>query len=227
VLVPIHIEPAAVDALIDGLGAVHNLDGISATVPHKFTAYRHANTTSQRAHLLTAANILRRHADGSWHGDMLDGIAMVGSIRNAGCEPAARRALLVGAGGAGGAIALSLLDAGVTELAVHDSDAERRDALVERLRTHHGGRVVVGSADPTGFTLVVNATPAGMKPDDPLPIIADRLTPQTFVADVITNPVVTPLLEAARRVGCDTQTGIGMFNAELDLMVDFWLGASV
>ena len=109
----------------------------------------------------------------------------------------------------------------------HDSDAERRDALLERLRKHHRARVVVGSADPTGFTLVVNATPAGMKPDDPLPIIADRLTPQTFVADVITKPVVTPLLEAARRIGCHTQTRVGMFDTELDLMVDFWLGASV
>ena len=122
---------------------------------------------------------------------------------------------------------IRLLDAGVTELAVKDSDIERREALLERLRKHHGARIVVGSADPMGFTLVVNATPAGMKPDDPLPIIADRLTPQTFVADVITKPVVTPLLEVARRIGCHTQTGVGTFDAELDLMVDFWLGASV
>jgi hypothetical protein len=86
---------------------------------------------------------------------------MVGSIRNAGCEPAGRRALLVGAGSA---IASSLLDAGVTELAVNDSDIERHDALLERLRKHHGARIVVGSADPMGFTLVVNAPPASMKP---------------------------------------------------------------
>jgi shikimate dehydrogenase len=65
VLVPIHIEPAAVDALIDALGPVHNLDGISATMPHKFSAYRHANTSSDRAHRLTVANILRRNAVGA------------------------------------------------------------------------------------------------------------------------------------------------------------------
>ena len=84
----------------------------------------------------------------------------------------------------------------------------------------------VGSADPTGFDLIVNATPAGMRNNDDLPVQVDRLRPTMFVGDVVTVPEVTPLLDAARRVGCRTSTGVDMFNAELDLQLDFFLAAN-
>jgi shikimate dehydrogenase len=225
-VIPLHVEPAAVDSLIDSLVAVHNIDGILATVPHKFTAYRHAATATARAHTLGAANILRRNADRTWHGDMLDGVSMVAAIRTAGGEITDRRALLVGAGGAGSAIALGLLDAGVRQLAIHDSDMQRRDALIGKLQLRDKHRVVIGSSDPSGFDLVVNATPAGMKPDDPMPVDVKLLRPSTFVADVITKPVVTPLLAAAQDLGCGCQTGAGMFETELALMLEFLFGAS-
>jgi shikimate dehydrogenase len=85
--------------------------------------------------------------------------------------------------------------------------------------------VSAGSADPTGYTLLVNATPAGMRAGDPLPLQAERLTREMFVGDVITAPAVTPLLEAARRTGCATQVGGGMFAAVSALMVRFLLEA--
>lgn len=225
VLVPIHVTPADVDGFLDGLGRARNVDGIIATVPHKFAAYRHCASATDRAHFLGAVNVMRRNADGTWHGDMCDGVGFVDGIRAAGCVPQGRRALLVGAGGAGSAIALALLEAGVTELAVHDGDAARRDALVERLRGRFGARVRVGSTDPDGFGVVVNATPAGMRPEDPYPVDVSRLAPAMFVGDVITAPAVTPLLEAARRLGCPTQVGAGMFAAVRELMLDFLLQA--
>ena len=149
---------------------------------------------------------------------MLDGVGMVAAIEKAGGKIKGQRALLIGAGGAEGAIALDLREAGVAALAIHDTAEARRDALIDRLAPHYGGRAIEGTNDPTGFTLVVNATPMGMQPDDPLPIMTDRLTSQAFVADVITKPVVTPLLAAAQRLGCGTQTGAGMDETERDLM---------
>ena len=138
----------------------------------------------------------------------------VAGIRAGGCDPAGRRALLVGAGGAGSAIALALLQAGVAELAIHDQDKARRDALIARLRRRGGGATVRnGSDDPAGCTLVVNATPAGMRADDPYPLKVAGLAPGMFVGDVITAPAVTPLLEAARRQGCPTRTGGDMYDA--------------
>ncbi len=223
VLVPIHVTPADVDDFIRGASRAKNFDGIIVTVPHKFAAYRHCATATERAHFLGAVNILRRNADGGWHGDQLDGAGFVDGIRAAGCTPEGSRALLAGAGGAGSAIALALLEAGVAELAIHDDDAARRDALLARLEARYGDRVRPGSADPSGCTLVVNATPAGMRAGDPYPVQVDELTPAMFVGDVITAPAVTPLLEAARRLGCRTQVGGGMFTAVAKRMVDFLL----
>ena len=226
VLVPIHVAPADVDAFVVALGPTKNVDGMLVTVPHKFAAYKHCTTASERSKALEATNILRRNRDGTWHGDMLDGPGFVKGIRLAGHEPGRKRALLVGAGGAGSAMALELLRSGVSELAIHDNDVGRRERLLDRLRTQGFAHVCVGSADPTGFDLIVNATPSGMRGDDTLPVQVDKLRPAMFVGDVITVPEVTPLLVAARRVGCRTSTGVNMFNAELDLQLDFFLAAN-
>lgn len=223
VVIPIHCTSADLERFLSGAAVAKNFDGIIATVPHKFAAYGHCATASDRAHFLGAANILRRNADRSWHGDMVDGLGFVAAARSAGGDPSAQRALLVGAGGAGSAIALALLDAGVARLDIHDSDSVRRDTLVARLATRFGGKVGIGSADPAGYSFVANATPAGMRPGDGLPVDIGGLTKEMFVGDVITVPAVSPLIEAARVRGCRTQTGVGMFASVLELMVNFLL----
>jgi shikimate dehydrogenase len=155
---------------------------------------------------------------------MVDGIGFVQAMRAQGCEPRGRRALLVGAGGAGSAIAQALAEAGVAELAVHDADATRRDALLQRVAGQGPGRVAAaGGADPAGFDIAVNATPAGMQAGDPLPIYPTRLAPGTFVGCAITAPAVTPLIAAARAAGCATLTGTEMFACVRDRMVEFLL----
>jgi shikimate dehydrogenase len=223
VVVPMHIEPADLDRFVDGISLAHSVSGLLVTVPHKFAAYAHCATATDRAHFLGSANVLRRNPDGSWHGDQVDGLAFVRSAIAAGCTPEGAKALQVGAGGAGSAIALALLEAGVAELALHDADARRRDGLVGRLRERFGDRVVVGSADPTGRTVVANATPMGMREGDPFPVTVEALDPAMFVGDVITKPAVSPLVEAARATGCTTSTGGDMFAAVSELIVDFLL----
>lgn len=222
-VVPFHVTPDNFDGVVVSLGPVQNVDGFIATIPHKFAACARCTTLSARAEFLGVANVVRRNSDGSWHGDMLDGLGYVRGLAAAGCDLTGRRALLVGAGGAGSAIALSLLDNGVTELAVHDADLAKRDALIARLANAHAGKVSMGSANPVGFGLVINATPRGMRPDDPLPIEADRIEQSCFVGDVITVPEVTPLLQIAHAKGCETFTGVGMFESSITLMADFFL----
>ena len=85
--------------------------------------------------------------------------------------------------------------------------------------------VAHGSDDPSGFDIVVNATPAGMKTGDPFPLDVVKLTASMFVGCVITAPAITPLIAAARAKGCGTVTGTDMFNQVRSLMVDFLLGA--
>jgi shikimate dehydrogenase len=225
VVLPIQVTSADVDAFIRGFGLAKNVDGIIATIPHKFAAYAHCASATERAHFLAAVNTLRRNPDGSWHGDAVDGVGFVDSMHAVGADPRGKRALVVGAGGAGSAIALALLDAGASALAIHDADAARRDALIARLASLRRAPVGAGSDDPRGFEVVVNATPAGMRAGDPLPVQVGRLAPTAFAGDVITAPAVTPFIEAARRLGCVTQVGGGMFEGVMKRIVAFLLEA--
>ena len=221
VVVPAHVSPADLAAWVAGVGLQRNADGIIVTVPHKFACFDLCATTSDRAAFLHTVNTMRRNPDGTWHGDMFDGLGYVAAMQGKGCEPAGKKALLVGAGGAGSAIAHALVVAGVSHLAIHDEDATRRTTLVERLAGLGLCPVTHGSTDPTGFDIVLNATPVGMKDTDPLPLQADKLVAAQFVGCVITQPVVTPLIAAARARGCATATGADMFAQVRDLMVAF------
>lgn len=224
VLVPIEVPPDRIDAFFELAATVGNLDGMVVTIPFKFRAREACATVSPRAALLGAANVLRRNPDGSWHGDMTDGLGFCAAIKAAGTTIAGKCALLVGAGGAGSAIGLALLDEGASHLSVFDLDPARRDALVARLRTRHANVAPVESADPEGCELIANASPAGMRPGDALPVPAERLTAAMHVGDVVTAPEVPPLIVAARAAGCASHTGTQMYEAQVDLITDFLLG---
>jgi shikimate dehydrogenase len=226
VVVPLQITGADLDALVQGLSPSASVGGLIATVPHKFGLTAHCATLTDRAAFLGSVNVARRNDDGSWHGDQVDGAAYVTAVKANGGDPAGARVLQVGAGGAGTAIALALLEAGAAELALHDADPVRRDGLIARRRSRFTDRVIsVGSVDPTGFDLVAHATPMGMRAGDPYPVDVDRLTAATFVADVVTKPAVPPLIRAARARGCGTSTGSDMFAAVAELITDFLVAA--
>ncbi|MEX0405871.1 shikimate dehydrogenase [Aquibium sp. LZ166] len=224
IVVPIDVQPADFPAFFKAVAPLRNVDGFAVTIPHKFSAAAQCSSLSERSRLLGSTNIVRRNDDRTWHGDMLDGIGAVAAMRAKGCIFEGARALLVGAGGAGSAIGLDFLAAGVDTLAIHDIDTVRRDSLIARLSQRYPGKAVVGSADPSGFAIIANVTPAGMRPDDPLPVDLSKLLPEMFVSDAITMPEITPLLAAAGQAGCLTSTGVDMFQAERQMMLDFWVG---
>lgn len=224
ICVPAHVSPADLAPWFDGVKRAQNVDGLIVTVPHKFAAFHLCDNTSERAAFLHAVNVARRQPDGRWLGDMFDGLGYVTALKNAGAVLAGRRVLLVGAGGAGSAIAHALVLAGVSELAVADADEQRCTALLERLASMGKARVRPGGSDPTGFDIVLNATPMGMRDGDPLPVDVSRLTSAMFCGCVITAPAVSPFIAEARARGCATITGADMFAQVRDLMVDFLLG---
>jgi shikimate dehydrogenase len=222
--IPAHVAPADLASWTAGVTLSKNVDGIIVTVPHKFAFFNLCTTTTDQGAFLKSINTLRRNPDGSWHGDMFDGQGYVRALALKGIQLAGQKALLVGAGGAGSAIAHALATGGVRELAIHDEDAARRDVLVQRLRSLEVCTVVVGSSDPTGFDIVINATPMGMHESDPHPMDSSKFTPNMFVGCVITSPAVPPMISAARAVGCNTLTGAEMFAQVKDLMVEFLMG---
>ena len=223
ICVPMQVPAGDLDAVMAGLTASQNVDGILVTMPHKFTTFAHCATSSERARMLGVVSVIRRNPDGTWHGDMLDGLAFVKAQKDHGARPEGARVLLVGAGGAGSAIAIALLEAGVGELVIHDPDQSRVATLLALLKDLSQGRVNAGPPDPTSCDLVCNATPLGMEDGDPLPVDPALLTASMFVGDVIAGHGVTPFLAAAEAAGCRTANGGHMVEAAQDVMADFML----
>lgn len=222
-VVPMHISPANLPQGLAALRQVHNLEGALITVPHKRAALSLCSTVTDRARFVQSVNVVRRTGDG-WYGDNTDGQGYLDGIELQGFSVRGKRALLIGCGGAGAAIALEILERGAALLAVHDIDFARRDDVMAKLAERFPSKVVAGSVDPFGFDLVANATPLGMYPGDPLPVDVSRLEPWQFVACVVTKPKVPLLIAEARLRGCRTMTGLGMFDAQAETLVDFLLG---
>ncbi len=222
ILVPVQIAPDQLETAIRGLKAVGNLDGIIITVPHKMRMLAHVDDVLPTGRRVGAINAARREPDGRWVGDNFDGKGFVAALRKHGHDPKGKRALLVGAGGAGSAIGIALAEAGVARLTIADLDrakAGRRARGVAEVFPAAGA--AVGAADATGCELVVNATPIGMAPGDPSPIDPAGFEPGMVVADVITLAHDTPVLAAARQRGCAVMGGRPMTEAQADEMGRF------
>jgi shikimate dehydrogenase len=162
VLVPVQVSAADLGTALVGADKIANLDGIVVTLPHKFDCFAHCASTSDRSKRLGAVNVMRRRQDGRWDGDMLDGAGFVAAAWRKGVAFAGNKAELVGAGGAGSAIALALLEAGVASLHVYDSEKARAATLVSRLEGIGRSAVIQGVPDQP-FEVLVNASPAGMR----------------------------------------------------------------
>jgi shikimate dehydrogenase len=218
---PMEVPDGALATVMAGLAATKNVDGLSLTMPHKITGYGHCATVSETSRLLGVVSALRRNKDGSWHGHTTDGDAFVKAQIDNDATIEGKRVLVLGAGGAGSAIVISMLDASAAEVVVHDVDPARSERIVGLLGDKHGQRVKAGSNDPTGFDIVSNATPMGMADGDPLPLDPAQLKPTMFVGDVVAGHGETPLMKAARAAGCRTADGDAMVVAVFDVMCDF------
>jgi shikimate dehydrogenase len=106
---------------------------------------------------------------------------------------------------------------------LYDRDGAGADALAARLRQYYPKLdLETGSKDPAGVDLAVNATPLGMNATDPLPFDVARLSPATFVGEVVMKQEITPLLRAARVRGCRTQVGTDMLFEQIPLYLEFF-----
>lgn len=223
VVVPMGVKPNDYPAALAALARLTNLRGALVTMPHKVTTLALADEVTPTARIAGACNALLLRPDGSWLGDQFDGTGFVRGALKKGCTIAGASALVVGAGGVGSAIAASLAAAGAAQLALFDRHAPAAEALRARLLAHCPQlRVTTGSNDPAGHAIVVNATPLGMQPGDPLPFDVARVAPSAFVGEVVMATEVTPLLAAARARGCTTQIGTDMLFEMIPAYLEFF-----
>jgi shikimate dehydrogenase len=192
-------------------------------MPHKVSVVDLLDEVSPAVRVAGACNAVRREADGRLVGDLFDGEGFVRGVRRKGVELRGARVLIVGAGGVGSAIAASFAGAGVAALALHDLRADVVESLAARLRQHYPAiEVRTGSDDPAGQDIVVNATPMGMEPGDPLPLDVSRLAPSTFVGEVVMRQAMTAFLQAAQARGCRFQIGTDMLFEQIPAYLEFF-----
>jgi shikimate dehydrogenase len=223
VVMPMGVKTEAYAEVLKALFQLTNIRGALVTMPHKVTTLSLVDEVSPTARIAGACNAILRRPDGMLVGDMFDGEGFVRGVARKGQRVAGASALVVGSGGVGSAIAASLAAAGVTRLGLFDAYPASADALASRLAAHyHALTLGVGSKDPAGYDIVVNATPIGMNKGDPLPMDVERIAPTTFVGEVVMKQEMTPFLEAARAKGCAIQVGVDMLFEQIPAYLEFF-----
>jgi shikimate dehydrogenase len=200
-----------------------NVHGALITMPHKIATLELVDEASVSAKIAGACNAVRIDQRGAMIGDMFDGEGFVRGVLRKGRRVAGAKVFVAGCGGVGSAIAASMAKAGVSRLGLYDAFPQAVNGLSERLKTHYPNlEVTAGSPDPAGYDIVINATPLGMKKDDPLPMNVDRISPSTFVGEVVMKEEITPFLAAARARGCDYQVGTDMLFEQIPAYLEFF-----
>ena len=231
-----YFEKKGVDALVMPMGCkgedyprffkslfqLQNIIGALITMPHKVSTVAMLDEVSTAVQVCGACNAVRKEADGRLVGDMFDGQGFVRGLARKGRPVQGASALIIGSGGVGSAIAVAMADAGVGRLALSDTRPDATEQLSSRLQQFFPTLPInLGRNDPSGFEIVVNATPMGMEPGDPLPIDVGRISPDTMVGEVVMKQEVTPFVLAARERGCMTQIGTDMLFEQIPAYLEF------
>jgi len=223
IVVPMGCQAQDYQTFLPAVFKLTNIRGALITMPHKVTTVALLDEVLPTAAIAGACNAVRRTPDGRLQGDMFDGEGFVRGILRKGMRLQGARALVVGSGGVGCAIAASLAAAGVAALGLFDVNAVSAEGLADRLRQHYPAlQVGTGSNDPASFDLVVNATPMGMNPGDPMPMDVSRIAPTTFVGEVVMKTEMTAFLAAAAERGCRVQIGTDMLFEQIPAYLEFF-----
>lgn len=203
--------------------------GFNCSIPHKVAVMEHLDGLGESARIIGAVNTVVRQ-DERLIGENTDGKGFVTALREI-ADPARKRVVLFGAGGAARAVGVEMALAGAVEITVVNRSAGRGEdvAAVIDSRTPAKGRYerwesryrVSAETD-----IVINATSIGLFPDveDMPDIDVESLQPHMIVADGIPNPPLTPFLKAAAARGCRTADGLGMLVNQGIIAIRHWAG---
>jgi shikimate dehydrogenase len=224
----IEVDPENLGDAVRGARAM-GFAGFNCTIPHKVAVIEHLDELGESARLMGAVNCVVRRGD-RLIGENTDGKGFLQSLQER-TDPAGKRVVIFGAGGAARAIAVELALAGVEGITVVNRTETRGRTLVELLASATGvtADLVVWREDfevPGGTDVVINATSIGLYPDVDarVPVAVETLAPGMIVADVIPNPPQTRLLREAQERGCTVIDGLGMLVSQGVIGVRYWCG---
>jgi len=188
---------------------VMRFDGLNVTYPCKQAVIPLLDALSDEARAMGAVNTVVREGD-RLVGHNTDGPGWAWGFRRALPNADLSRVVLLGAGGAGAAVAHAALGLGVSELHVFDVDPSRSAALASNLSAHHPGKTFQArdlKASMQKATGLIQATPVGMTASPGMPLDASLLRKDLWVSEVVYVPLETGLLKAAKRAGCRVMDG--------------------
>ena len=214
---PIPVEPGKLKEAVEALRE-RKFRGINVTVPLKEEAFKLANKPLAAATDAGAANLLVFTKDGDIGANNTDGAGLVDSLEKALGIPklAGKNIVLLGAGGAARGAILALKGRNVAKITVLNRDARRAEQLVAHAKSPHmntaieAGSLFDWNRAAEDAWLVINTTSAGMKGNPPLELDLSALPKATNVCDIVYNPLETPLLKQAKRLGHNPIDGLGM-----------------
>ena len=226
VYVPLAIKPQNFEMAVRALPKI-GFAGCNVTLPHKEAALKICDRVDPVASRIGAVNTIVVAEDGSLEGSCTDGFGFSQALKEGAPELVLSnaRALLVGAGGSARAIAVALLEAGVSELIIVNRTRTRAENLS---RTLNGG-IKVAEWDQRaeqldGTRLLVNSTTLGMQGQPHLDLTLDALPQDAVVMDAVYTPILTPLLVAAQRRGNRIVDGLGMLLHQARPGFAAWFG---
>ena len=224
--VPLHVEKDDLGQVIRTLPRM-GFVGANVTIPHKVAVLEHADTITDRATLIGAANTLIFREDGRVLADNTDGYGFISSLRQGapGWQPEDGPGVVFGAGGAARAVLSALLEAGVRTIRL----ANRTRPKAEALRAEFGSRIEVVDWIQAGNVLddaatVVNTTSLGMTGQSEFRVPLDGLQRGALVTDLVYTPLRTRLLIEADAAGCLTVDGLGMLLHQAVPGFERWFG---
>lgn len=223
VLVPLHLPASGLADLLRVYRQSGNWDGLIVTVPHKVDMCALVDELGPGAQATGAVNAIRKAPDGRLIGDNFDGAGFVRGLAQHGHALQGKRVLMVGAGGAGRAIAHAVARAGAAQISLTDRDAGRAEALAANVVAHHSQvpvrAVALGQEQAAAHDVIVNCAP----PDgEKLSVDLSTAKQGTLVVDIVLKPAWTPLLAAAHARGLATHAGIHMLSGQVDEILDFF-----
>lgn len=225
VLVPVQVSPQHLHTFVKAVFLAQSIKGLWITIPHKVPIMDTLDRCSALGRLAGAVNAVRRNPDGSLEGGLFDGAGLVNALEYFQMPYMGKKVLVLGAGGAASAIGASLTTGQntVAELAFFDPVAQRATEVTARFSGRTTTRVYVSDDnDPAGFDLVINASPLGMRTDDPLPLDVSRLSSHAALMDIVMKNQPTALVQAARARGHNAQPGFEMLIQQAHLYLDFF-----
>lgn len=226
----LEVAPENLATAVQGARAM-GFRGFNCTIPHKVAVIPFLDGVGESAALMGAVNCVVRRGE-RFIGENTDGKGFLQSLRGL-TDPAGKRVVIFGSGGAARAISVELALAGVKSLIIVNRSESRGHDLVTLLRQTIGvdAQGVCWRGDysiPADTDVVINATSIGLYPDVSarVPLDVSSLKPRMVVADVIPNPPGTRLIRDAQALGCPVIDGLGMLVNQGVIGITYWTGIS-